>query len=214
MLEVYDKPPFQYQKLEKSLGLFSLNLQQFEQKLPLPKEYLNEKVNAYDLLISMDYNPETKDYIINFPILDDLIITKDFESIKRLKATPKNQFVSLENRKGVNLGEWKKEYYTGNSFFTVYYDPFRKLYIRHYRQGLSVADYDVVTSNSYKMFHPKNENFLLFMDEEGNQLHTMDVSEFNHLYIHFGKEGMYILNDTELEEEDSLTFSLFSIVLD
>ena len=64
------------------------------------------------------------------------------------------------------------------------------------------------------MFHPKNKNFLLFLDEEGNQLHTMDVSEFNHLYIHFGKEGMYILNDTELEEEDSLTFSLFSIVLD
>ncbi|WP_139316544.1 hypothetical protein [Algoriphagus marinus] len=214
MLEVYGKPPFQYQKLEKSVGLFSINLQEFEQNLPLPKEYLNEKVNAYDLLISMDYNPESKDYIINFPILDDLIFTKDFESIRRLKATPKNQFVSLENRQGVNLAEWKKEYYTGNSFFTVYYDPFRKLYVRHYRQSLTDVDYDIVTSNSYKMFHPKNKNFLLFLDEEGNQLHTMDVSEFNHLYIHFGKEGMYILNDTELEEEDSLTFSLFSIVLE
>ncbi|NVK48198.1 MAG: hypothetical protein HWE09_00425 [Cyclobacteriaceae bacterium] len=211
MLEVYGKPPFEYSNSENTIGIYSENLDEFKSVLPLPKEYLEKKVNAYDLLISMDFDAKEGEYILNFPILDDLIITKDFENYRRLNATPNSKFVSLANRSGINFGEWKKEYYTENSFFTVYYDPFRDLYIRHYREGLSEEDYESLVQNSFKMFDPKNKNFLLFLDKDGQHLYTMDVSEYNHLYIHFGKEGMYILNDIELENEDSLTFSLFTI---
>lgn len=211
MLEVYGRPPYDYQKPENTVGIFSENLDEFKSVLPLPEEYLEKKVNAYDLLISMDFDPRAGEYILNFPILDDLIITKDFENYRKLNASPKENFVSLTNRSGINFGEWKKEHYTENSFFTTYFDPFRDLYIRHYREELSEEDYESLAQNSYKMFDPKNKNFLLFIDKNGQHLHTMDVSEFNHLYIHFGKEGMCILNDTELENEDSLTFSLFTI---
>lgn len=211
MAEVYAQPPFKYQNLENTIGIFKNNLTEFESKIPLPEEYLDKNVNIYDGLISIDYDRQSQEYIINYPILDDLIITKDFEKIERIRATPKNQFVDLSNRSGERMGEWKKEYYTGNTFFTAYYDPYRELYIRHYRKGLSEGDYESLVLNSYKMYDPKNKNYLLFLDKSGNALQVMDVSNFNHLYIHFGKEGMYILNDTELENEDSLTFSLFTI---
>lgn len=211
MAEVYGGPPFKYQEQENSMGVFKNNLREFESKMLLPEEYLGKNVNAYDLLISIDYDRKSKEFIINYPILDDLLITKDFEHIERISATPQKQFVDLNNRSGELMGEWKKEYYMGNTFFTAYYDPFRELYVRHYRKELSEGDYESLAANSFKMFGPKNKNFLLFLDKSGNPLDVMDVSNFNHLYIHFGKEGMYILNDTELENEDSLTFSLFTI---
>lgn len=211
MAEVYGGPPFKYQNIINGIGIFKNNLKEFEAKIPLPDEYLGKNVNIHDVLISIDYDQKSKEYIINYPILDDLLITKDFETIKSLKASPNKQFVDLGNRSGEKMGEWKKEYYSGNTFFTVYYDPFRELYVRHYRKGMSDEDYESVVQNSYKMLNPKNQNYLLFLDKSGNVLDVMDVSNFNHLYIHFGKEGMYILNDTELENEDSLTFSLFTI---
>ncbi|SFT74608.1 hypothetical protein SAMN04489724_1985 [Algoriphagus locisalis] len=211
VLEIYARPPYNYQKLENTIGIFKNSLKEFDSEMLLPEKYLGNNVNAYDMLISFDYDPKSNQFIINYPILDDLLITSDFESIERIKATPKSQFVDLTNRSGEKMGEWKKEYYSSNSFFAVYYDPFRELYVRHYREALSEVDYESLAANSFKMLDPRNKNYLLFLDKSGNEMHTMDVSDYNHLYIHFGKEGMYILNDTELENEDSLTFSLFTI---
>ncbi|MFT7363367.1 MAG: hypothetical protein ACI9UV_001568 [Algoriphagus sp.] len=214
MLEVYAKPPFQYLTSENSIGKIEFDDSKMQMYMPLPEKYLGKGVNVYDLFISMDYDQKNEEYIINFPVLDYLLVTKDFKSFREISATPKENFVKMENRSGVKMGEWRKEYYTDNSFFTVYYDPYRELYIRHYRNGLSETDFESLLLNSYKMLNVKNNNMLMFLNKEGKILHTEDVSEFNHLYIHFGKEGMYILNDTKLEDEDSLTFSLFEIKLD
>ncbi|MFC3416997.1 hypothetical protein [Algoriphagus hitonicola] len=211
MAEKYGGPPYTYGALANTFGIFDQDLREFQSTLPLPDKYLGKKVNIYDLLITMDYNQNTKEYIINFPILDSLIFTKDFKYYNKISASPKQNFVNLEKRTGENVGEWSKEYYTENTFFTVYYDPYRDLYIRHYREAISESEFESLKSNSFKMLDSKNKNYLLFLDRNGKQFHTMDVSEFNHLYVHFGKEGMYILNDTELENEDSLTFSLFTI---
>ncbi|SDD74137.1 hypothetical protein SAMN04488104_105221 [Algoriphagus faecimaris] len=211
MAEIFAKPPFIYQNQQNTIGVFDQDLQEFDAFLPLPAEYIDKKVNVYDLLFSMDYIQNEDEFMINFPVSDSLIFTRDFKNFDKIAATPKKGFVKMDNRSGIHMGEWKKEYYTDNTFFTSYYDSFRDLYIRHYRKALSESEFELVEQNSFKMFHPKNENFLLFLDREGNHLHTMDVSDFNHLYVHFGKEGMYILNDTELENEDLLTFSLFNI---
>lgn len=211
MAEKYGGPPYTYGALANTIGIFDQDLREFQSTLPLPDKYLGKRVNIYDLLITMDYNQNTKEYIINFPILDSLIFTKDFKYYNKISASPKKNFVNLEKRTGENVGEWSKEYYTENTFFTVYYDPYRDLYIRHYREAISESEFESLKSNSFKMLDSKNKNYLLFLDRNGKQIHTMDVSEFNHLYVHFGKEGMYILNDIELENEDSLTFSLFTI---
>jgi hypothetical protein len=162
MAEVYGAPPYKYQELINSIGIFKGNLREFESKVQLPEEYLGQNVNIHDVIISIDYDQKSKEYIINYPILDDLLITKDFETIKSIKASPNKQFVDLSNRSGEKMGEWKKEYYSGNTFFTVYYDPFRELYVRHYRKGMSDEDYESVVQNSYKMLDAKNQNYLLF----------------------------------------------------
>lgn len=214
MLELYAKPPYQYLTSENSIGKIEFDDSKMQTYMPLPEKYLGKGVNVYDLFISMDYDQVNEEYIINFPVLDYLLVTKDFKIFREIGATPKENFVKMENRSGDKMGEWRKEYYTDNSFFTVYYDPYRELYVRHYRSALSETDFESLVLNSYKMLNVKNNNMLMFLNKEGKILHTEDVSAFNHLYIHFGKEGMYILNDTELEDEDSLTFSLFEIKLD
>ncbi|GAB2624041.1 DUF4221 family protein [Belliella aquatica] len=210
---IYAGPPFKYEDLTQLVMSLNVDQQKAEKLFQLPETYLMKNVNILDMIISFVKNPDTGEYIINFPVTDEIYITKDFVEVEQLTLSPKKDFVDMSNRKGERPGEWKKEYYTGNAFRTVYYDPFRKLIVRHYRKALSENEFNRISQDSFKMLDEKHENRLLFSDLEGNILGDIDVSAFNHFYMHFAEEGMYILNDTDLIGEENMTFTLFEINL-
>jgi len=211
--ERYGGPPFKYAQLQEVIVEIDPKEQKSIMKFPLPMEYFNRGVNVHDLLITLDYDVKEEEFIVNFPVSDSIYITKDFEDVRKIYASPAPGFVNLQNRSGNRIDQWKKEYYTTNTFFTTYYDPYRELYVRHYRKEMSEQEFENVNANAYKMLDGQNKNYLLFLDKQGNVVGNLDVSTYNHIYVHFGKDGMYILNDVDLVNEDSLTFSLFEMVL-
>ncbi|SIS80351.1 DUF4221 family protein [Belliella pelovolcani] len=210
---IYGGPPWKYESLTQLVMSLDVNQEKVEKLFQLPEAYLMKNVNVLDMLISFVKRPDTGEYLINFPITDEIYITKDFREVEHLILSPKKDFVDMSNRKGERPNEWKKEYYTGNAFQTVYYDQYRKLIIRHYRKALSENEFERISQDSFKMLDDKHENRLLFSDMNGNVLADVDVSAFNYWYIHFAEEGMYILNDTDMIGEDNMTFTLFEINL-
>lgn len=211
LTQKYGKPPFKYEELSNFIFSINLNTGESDKLFMLPEHYLSQNFNVYDVLISMAKNDENDEFIINFPLIDEIYITKDFKDIRKLKLSPNDNFVQTDNRKGGQVSEWEKEYYMQNAFQTIYYDSFRKMYIRHYRKALTETEFNRINQDSFKMHDPTHENRLLFSDLKGNILADIDVSDFNYWYIHFAEEGMYILNDTELIGEDNMTFTLFDI---
>ncbi|SNS02944.1 protein of unknown function [Belliella buryatensis] len=210
---IYGKPPWKYESLTQLVMSLDVNQEKVEKLFQLPEAYLMKNVNVLDMLISFVKRPDTGEYLINFPITDEIYITKDFREVEHFILSPKKDFVDMSNRKGERPNEWKKEYYTGNAFQTVYYDQYRELIIRHYRKALTENEFDRISQDSFKMLDEKHENRLLFSDMNGNVLADVDVSAFNYWYIHFAEEGMYILNDTDMIGEDNMTFTLFEINL-
>jgi hypothetical protein len=211
LTEKYGRPPFKFVELDNFI--LSINTQNAtsEKLFKLPENYLNQNFNVYDVLVSFVRKEDSDEFIINFPVTDEVYVTSDFVEFKKIKLSPGDGFVDISNRMGRNPAMWTKEYYMRNSFQAVYYDPYRKLLVRHYRKALSEPEFDRIYQLSPTMQDEAHENRLLFANLDGEILADIVVSSFNYWYIHFAEEGMYILNDKELVNEDQLTFTLFEI---
>jgi hypothetical protein len=214
LTETYPRPPFRFTTLNDFILAVDMKTNESEKLFKLPEEYLNQNYNVYDVFVSLVRKEDSNEFIINLPITDELYITRDFKGFRKVTLTPEDGFVGLSNRSGANIPFWKKEYYMSNSFQTAYYDPYRKLIVRHYRKALTEEEYDRVHQQSFKMHDPVHENRLLFATLEGEVLADIDVTDFNYWYIHFAAEGMYILKDKEMVDEDHMTFTLFEIQMD
>ncbi|MFC3415631.1 hypothetical protein [Algoriphagus hitonicola] len=208
--ERYGKPPYIYEKREPIIFTYDLKTEESSHSFPLPPSYEGKAVNVYDLFfISIAYDDTLQRYFINTPISDWLYFTEDFQTYDSVFLSPTEGFVDISNRENKGYSTWQKDFYLSNSFPCLHYDSENKLLVRQIRYAIESEQYDFLKENSYILLDEMNKNVLLFFDQDFEPVGRMDVSAFNHYYVHFGRAGMFILNDVEMIDEDHLTFSLF-----
>lgn len=165
-------------------------------------------------LMYNSYNPHKKEYIISFPIDNDIyVVNNDHNTNKYLaKASFVNTIEPLSKSTKISAPPPIEEAYVVRSqpnYSSIHFNPYsHQCYRIAYR---SISEVDFYSGDFLKSRF--REASLIVMDERYSYIGQIDMEKYKYIpdYQFYNENGIHILK-LDLNDEDNLTFDILKIV--
>ena len=187
------------------IHLYDPSVGEFEDILiSFPQDIKGKAVAAHHF--DYKYVLGDKNIVISMPTSDSLIIVQ--EDLSTIKVSANSDVVgTLKFSSRQRFSDHNKYYWSQGAYEEIFYDPFRKFYIRVARS--SVSEEEFVAGGILKP-----ERRLIFLDSQFRKIDEYPLPEnHNTVYLHPSNEGIYMMNFQGFSNssEDEIEFSLLRI---
>lgn len=207
VISTLGRPGMTLEKVEsfdKYLMVLDLETREASKKLTYPEIYKSRGFMGQDYMFYFAWNKTTNEQIISYPVMNEVLITKDFESFDNREIALDGYENLLDNYPAP--ASTSHMWLQASRYGQIYYDPYHELYFRYFKTGIpesQIEEHDNLLSNKIKKYYAIYDNNFRFK-------YTWDVSNYRGVDIFFGKKGVYIGKDDGMDDEDSKTYLIFN----
>ena len=192
------------ENFDKYLLVLDIETRKAEKKLTYPDVYNSRGFMGQDYMFYMAWNKATNVHLISYPVMNEVLVTKDFESFesKKISLAGYENLLDSYPTPGATGRMWLQ----ASRYGQIYYDPYQELYFRYFKTGIPeslIEEQDDLSSD-------KVIEYYTIYDKDFNFKYNWDVSRYRGVDIFFGEKGVYIGKDDGFEDEDSKTYSIFN----